>query len=107
MKGIVATVVMCALVLGSARSSQAQLSAASAQELSDVSARDLFRALFPQNPTFTTLSITPLAIEGLTGDAGGNLYTTGRAAVPNPCPVWRIASTATPPVAPVQVGSIP
>src|SRR5262249_42587448 len=93
MKGTVATVVLCALVLGPAHSSPAQ---------------DLFRGLFPQNPTFTTLSITPLAIAGLTGDAGANLYTTGRgAAVPTPCPVWRIASTATPPVTPVQVGSIP
>ena len=45
---------------------------------------------FPDNATFTTLAITPLAIEGLTGDDDGNLYTTGRAAVPDRCPVWRI-----------------
>ncbi|HWO43559.1 MAG TPA: SMP-30/gluconolactonase/LRE family protein, partial [Candidatus Eisenbacteria bacterium] len=42
----------------------------------------------PQNATFTTLITTPLAVEGLTGDAAGNLYTTGRGG--NPCPVWRI-----------------
>src|SRR5437588_7181431 len=48
----------------------------------------------PQNPTFTTVSITPFAIEGLTGDGAGNLYTSGRAPVPagataGPrCPVW-------------------
>lgn len=42
----------------------------------------------PQNATFTTLITTPLAVEGLTGDAFGNLYTTGRGG--DPCPVWRI-----------------
>lgn len=58
----------------------------------------------PQNATFTTLVVTPLAIEGLTGDAQGNLYTTGRAASPMPCPVWKIdASNPTL----VQVGAIP
>lgn len=35
---------------------------------------------FPRDASFTTLIITPLAIEGLTGDTAGNLYTTGRAA---------------------------
>jgi sugar lactone lactonase YvrE len=44
----------------------------------------------PQNASFTTLVTTPFAIEGLTADAGGNLYTTGRAGAPAPCPVWRI-----------------
>jgi sugar lactone lactonase YvrE len=39
--------------------------------------------------TFTTLVVTPLAIEGLTGDSAGNLYTTGRAAAGTPCPVYR------------------
>jgi hypothetical protein len=34
-------------------------------------------ARFPKDATFTTLVVTPLAIEGLTGDAAGNLYTTG------------------------------
>ena len=33
----------------------------------------------PRNATFTTQAITPLAIEGLTADDAGNLYTTGRA----------------------------
>src|SRR5919108_4751605 len=59
---------------------------------------------FPHDASFTTLIITPLAIEGLTGDAAGNLYTTGRAAVGTPCPVWRI-DTANPTL--VQVGSVP
>ena len=45
---------------------------------------------FSNSATFTTLAITPLAIEGLTGDDLGNLYTTGRAAVPERCPVWQI-----------------
>jgi sugar lactone lactonase YvrE len=57
---------------------------------------------FPQPATFTTLAITPLAIEGLTGDDAGNLYTTGRAPVPDRCPVWQID----PDGALVQVGSI-
>src|SRR5689334_21925002 len=46
----------------------------------------------PGNASFTTLITTPQAIEGLTGDAAGNLYTTGRATSPTPCPVWRIDS---------------
>ena len=45
---------------------------------------------FPRNATFTTQAITPLAIEGLTGDAAGNFYTTGRETPPALCPVWRI-----------------
>lgn len=57
----------------------------------------------PRNATFTTLIVTPLAIEGLTGDAG-NLYTTGRAAAPAPCPVWKI-DVASPAL--VTVGLIP
>src|SRR5438046_10744686 len=57
---------------------------------------------FPENPTMTTLAVTPLAIEGLTGDDNGNLYTTGRAPVPDRCPVWRIDETGTL----VQIGSI-
>jgi sugar lactone lactonase YvrE len=44
----------------------------------------------PHHPSFTTRAITPLAIEGLTGDRAGNLYTTGRDVSPAPCPVWRI-----------------
>jgi sugar lactone lactonase YvrE len=57
----------------------------------------------PRNATFTTLIVTPLAIEGLTGDSG-NLYTTGRAAAPAPCPVWK-TSVASPAL--VTVGFIP
>lgn len=55
---------------------------------------------FPGNATFTTLVVTPLAIEGLTGDSSGNLYTTGRASAPAPCPVWKI-HTASPALVPV------
>src|SRR5688500_15099532 len=52
--------------------------------------------------SFTTQVVLPLAIEGLTADAAGNLYTTGRAAAPAACPVWRITgSTLT------EVGFIP
>lgn len=59
---------------------------------------------FPGDATFTTLITTPLAIEGLTGDRRGNLYTTGRAPVPTRCPIWRI-SVESPAL--VEVGSIP
>jgi sugar lactone lactonase YvrE len=60
---------------------------------------------FPENATFTTLITTPLAIEGLTGDAAGNLYTTGRETTAGTnCPVWRIDS-ASPSL--VTVGFIP
>jgi sugar lactone lactonase YvrE len=46
---------------------------------------------FPDNATFTTLAITPYAIEGLTGDEQGNLYTTGRAPLTEDrCPLWQI-----------------
>jgi SMP-30/Gluconolactonase/LRE-like region len=50
------------------------------------------RRQFPKNVHFTTRAITPFAIEGLTGDATHNLYTTGRtpAGGPQKCPVWRI-----------------
>lgn len=48
-------------------------------------------ARFPKDATFTTLIRTPLAIEGLTGDGEGNLYTTGRDLnAGENCPVWRI-----------------
>ncbi|HXG53161.1 MAG TPA: SMP-30/gluconolactonase/LRE family protein [candidate division Zixibacteria bacterium] len=51
-------------------------------------------AQFPSNPTFTTRALTPFAIEGLTADATGNLYTTGRQPDTNKkCPVWRIDSS--------------
>jgi sugar lactone lactonase YvrE len=46
---------------------------------------------YPANATFTTLITTPLAIEGLTGDQNGNLYTVGRnAGAGVGCPVWKI-----------------
>jgi sugar lactone lactonase YvrE len=62
----------------------------------------------PENAHFTTVSITPFAIEGLTGDGTGAFFTTGRAVQPARCPVWRIDATGTtPPVTPVQIGSIP
>jgi sugar lactone lactonase YvrE len=56
----------------------------------------------PRDASFTTLITTPLAIEGLTGDNQGNLYTTGRGA--SPCPVWRI-SLASPSLE--TVGNVP
>lgn len=46
---------------------------------------------FPKSATFTTLAVTPLAIEGLIADRDGNFYTTGRAAAPALCPVWRVS----------------
>jgi len=46
------------------------------------------RRSFPQKATFTTLITTPRAIEGLTGDNHGNLYTAGSGAAS--CPVWKI-----------------
>jgi sugar lactone lactonase YvrE len=46
----------------------------------------------PTNVTFATRITTPLAIEGLSGDRVGNLYTPGRnPGVGVPCPVWRVA----------------
>ena len=43
------------------------------------------------NLTFSTLVTTPLAIEGLTSDYAGNLYTAGRSTTNGEaCPVWRI-----------------
>lgn len=51
---------------------------------------------FPKHATFTTLATTPFAIEGLTGDAAGNLYTTGRQLdTTKKCPVWRFAPNGT------------
>jgi len=45
----------------------------------------------PRDVTFSTLITTPLAIEGLSGDDQGNLYTTGRTpGAGKPCPVWQI-----------------
>ncbi len=59
---------------------------------------------FGRAASFTTLAITPYAIEGLTGDSAGNLYTTGRAPSPEPCPVWRFDGQQG---TRAQVGSIP
>ena len=55
-----------------------------------------------QAETFSTLITTPLAIEGLTNDNQGNLYTPGRGG--SPCPVWRV-NIANP--SRVVVGTIP
>jgi hypothetical protein len=46
----------------------------------------------PSNVSFSTRITTPLAIEGLSGDNAGNLYTTGRSPGAGiPCPVWRVS----------------
>jgi sugar lactone lactonase YvrE len=52
---------------------------------------------FPQNATVTTLTTTPRAIEGLTGDNQRNLYTGGSGA--EPCPVWQVNLSSPTPVA--------
>jgi sugar lactone lactonase YvrE len=46
----------------------------------------------PQNVSFQTWVVIPNPIEGLTGDASGNLYTGGSIIAPstNPCPIYRI-----------------
>jgi sugar lactone lactonase YvrE len=63
-------------------------------------------ARFPRDASFTTLITTKFAIEGLTGDDRGNLYTTGRPGG-QPCPVWRIAANEpTPDPIPI-VGFVP
>jgi sugar lactone lactonase YvrE len=60
---------------------------------------------FPVNATFTTRHLTPFAIEGLTMDATGNFYTTGRQPDTNKkCPVWRISANG---ATRVSVGFIP
>jgi sugar lactone lactonase YvrE len=59
---------------------------------------------FPSRASFTTKIITPFSIEGLTGDAFGNLYTSGRPAVGTTCPVWKI-NVQNPSL--VVVGTIP
>jgi sugar lactone lactonase YvrE len=82
-------------------------SGAAAMVLAAVGSVVLGNGPFPEDATFTTVSITTLAIEGLTGDEDGALYTTGRADRPDRCPVWRIDATGGGPVAPVQIGSIP
>jgi len=58
----------------------------------------------PKNVSFSTRAITPFAIEGLTMDATGNFYTTGRQTdTTKKCPVWRISQSGTR----VTVGFIP
>ena len=59
----------------------------------------------PQPASFTTRAITPFAIEGLTMDATGNFYTTGRQPdTTKKCPVWRISADG---ATRVSVGFIP
>jgi hypothetical protein len=69
---------------------------------------DHHHARLPTDATFSTLILTTIAIEGLTGDDAGNLYTTGRRAgvdLQN-CPVWRV-SAADPSPQLVEVGFVP
>jgi len=48
-------------------------------------------SVLADDASFSTLITTPLAIEGLTGDDNGNLYTPGRSPGAGlPCPVWKI-----------------
>ena len=61
-------------------------------------------AAHPHAASFSTLITTPLGIEGLTNDGQGNLYTPGRAAAGQPCPVYRV-SIANPTL--VVVGNVP
>jgi sugar lactone lactonase YvrE len=57
-------------------------------------ADDASRFLRPA--AFTTLATTPFAIEGLTGDSAGNLYTTGRQPdLTRKCPIWRFGPDGT------------
>lgn len=59
----------------------------------------------PRDLVFTTLVVTPLVIEGLTGDNAGNVYTVGRQPGNGvSCPVWRV-NAALPSL--VVVGFIP
>ena len=60
----------------------------------------------PQNVSFKTLVVIPNPIEGLTGDASGNLYTGGSIIAPStdPCPIYRI-NLATKSV--IKVGNVP
>jgi sugar lactone lactonase YvrE len=55
-----------------------------------------------QDASFTTVFKSSVGLEGLTGDAAGNLYSTGRNA--NPCPVYRVAASGGPAVV---VGNVP
>lgn len=61
----------------------------------------------PQDLSFSTLVTTPLAVEGLTGDESGNVYTVGRQpGAGMPCPVWRVRTDVANPTLEL-VGNIP
>jgi sugar lactone lactonase YvrE len=73
--------------------------------LSLIFSAQLSAPAWAQGATFSTLILTPLAIEGLTNDSRGNLYTPGRTPGAGlPCPVWRV-NIASPSL--VLVGNIP
>jgi sugar lactone lactonase YvrE len=55
-----------------------------------------------ENASFTTIFKSPLGLEGLTGDADGNLYSTGRGG--NPCHVFRVPASGGPAAV---VGNVP
>jgi sugar lactone lactonase YvrE len=55
-----------------------------------------------EDASFTTVFASTLGLEGLAGDAEGNLYSTGRNA--DPCPVYRVAATGG---TAVVVGNVP
>jgi sugar lactone lactonase YvrE len=86
-----------------AAASAAALAALSAVAIAD----DDHRGPLPRNATFTTQAITPLAIEGLTADDAGNLYTTGRDLVNDTCPVWKFTRTTPTTATRTTVGLIP
>jgi len=60
--------------------------------------------------SWTTVYKSPLGIEGLTGDADGNLYIAQRGGttggVPNPCPILRLTRTTSGTTA-TRVGTVP
>ncbi|HEV8110518.1 MAG TPA: SMP-30/gluconolactonase/LRE family protein [Burkholderiales bacterium] len=72
-----------------AAASAAALAALSAVAFAD----DDHRGPLPRNASFTTQAITPLAIEGLTADDAGSLYTTGRELIADTCPVWKFTGS--------------
>jgi sugar lactone lactonase YvrE len=72
-----------------ATASAAALAALSAVAFAD----DDHRGPLPRNASFTTQAITPLAIEGLTADDAGSLYTTGRELIADTCPVWKFTGS--------------
>jgi len=60
-----------------------------------------------RNATWTTVFKSPLALEGLTSDAAGNLYTTLRNRAPEPCQVVRVSAASADPSAAETVGLVP